>query len=40
MNWTEAPVSITGVIGKDLITGAEITDTLDLPKYGTAVIRR
>ncbi|WP_331490838.1 beta-galactosidase [uncultured Acetatifactor sp.] len=38
MNWTEAPVSITGVTGKDLITGAEITDTLDLPKYGTAVI--
>lgn len=40
MNWTEAPVSIPGVTGKDLITGAEITDALTLPKYGTAVIHR
>ena len=40
MNWTEAPVTIPGVTGKDLITGAEITDALTLPKYGTAVIHR
>lgn len=40
LNWTEAPVSIPGVNGRDLITGAEITDALTLPKYGTAVIRR
>ena len=40
LNWTGAFVSIPGVTGQDLITGAEIIDTLTLPKYGTAVVRR
>lgn len=40
LNWNKEERAISGVKGRDMVTGTEIADTLTLPGYGIAVIRR
>ena len=38
LNWNKEEMAVSGVKGRDMVTGAEITDTLTLPGYGIAVV--
>ena len=38
LNWNKEEMAVSGVKGRDMVTGADITDTLTLPGYGIAVV--
>ncbi len=38
LNWTKEAVSVPGVEGRDIVSGAQITERLELPAYGVAVV--